>query len=271
MGNYSVNADSLLQHYGTRDATGEHKYGEETGIGLVILYDDFLYSGAFEAASPWVLNSGADTQAIDPAVNAQAGGVVRLTTGNADGTTANDASGMVGFHPWTADMGGLVFECRLKCVTNTDTMSINAGFTDVTGLEEPFSISGTTITSTASDAVCFVYDTAQTTDSWYCCGVAGDTDATGNAIVASTAVNADGTSIAAPSTSWQTLRIEVGQDGSTAKFSIDGVTVGTLTANAVTASTAIYPTIIANATTTTSKSVDVDYVLVAAQSSREPR
>ena len=220
--------------------------------GIYKFRDDFDRQAVLntETDNMWILNSGADAQAVDPAINVAAGGEVRLTTGNADGAVANDGSQIVAAIPVNAALGGLWFETRLHINTAITDISVNAGFTDVTTLEEPFSISGTTITSVASDAACFVYDTAQTTDQWYACGVAGDTDATGNAITG-TAPVAD---------TDQTLRIEIDADGEGARFYLDGVLSGTLTANAVTAATSVYATVIANATTTTSKTVDIDYI-----------
>ena len=250
MGTFSKNADGLVQHYGARDATGEHKLDNEREVSNLCIFDDFLYSGVFEASSPWILHAGTDAQAIDPAIVAGVtNGVVRLTAGNNSGTYAEDASQLVGQTGMYINNGGLFMEAKIKCVTNTDTMSINVGFTDSGAREEPFSVSGTTVTSTATDGVCFTYDTAATTDQWYCLGVDTNTDATGN-----------GLSGVAPSTSYQTLRIEIGADGNTAKFFINGAKVGELTGSVSAASTALFPTITVNSTTTTSKSVDVDYI-----------
>ena len=109
------------------------------------------------------------------------------------------------------------------------------------------------ITSTASDAVCFVYDTGADTDEWFACAVDGDTDDAGNATTG-TAPVAD---------TYQTLRIEVSSDGATIKFYINGSLVKTLSGDAgVSPDVNLYATVIACATTTTSKTVDVDYVYV---------
>ena len=218
------------------------------------LFDDFLYQTITEADTPWILNSGADAQAIDPAISAQEGGVIRITTGDADGTTANDGSQLVAHIPVQADSGGLVFETRLHINTAVTTVSVVAGLTDSTSLEEPFTIAGTTITSTASDAACFVYDTAQTTDQWYACAVDSNTDDTGNAL----------TGVAPVADTYQVLRIEVSSDGATIRFYINGTLTNTLSGAAgVSPDVNLYATVIACATTTTSRTVDVDYIYVA--------
>lgn len=218
------------------------------------IFDDFMYQTITEADTPWIFNKGNDAQATDPTIVADAErGVIRLTTGNNSGTLSDDGSQLVCAVPVQADSGGLVFEARLKINTAVTAVSVNVGLTDSTSLEEPFTISGSTITANADDAACFVYDTAQTTDQWMACSVDSttvdeDSDLTGIAPVADT---------------YQTLRIEIEPDGNTIQFYINGLLVRTLTVAGITPSVNLYATIIANATTTTSKVVDVDYVYVA--------
>lgn len=214
------------------------------------VFDDFLMQTLTEADTPWILNSGSDAQAIDAAVQTAEEGTIRITTGDADGTTANDASQVVGSIPVQADSGGLFMEARLKCVTNVNTMSLCVGFTDVSTLEEPFTNSADTITSNATDAACFLYDTDATTDYWWAVAVDTDVDDTGNAATSSLPV-AD---------TYQTLRIEVSPDGNTIKYFVDGSLVATRNSGGISPSTNLYPTVIACATTTSSKSVDIDYI-----------
>lgn len=214
---------------------------------------DFHEAALVEADSPFILNSGSDDLAIDPAINAQAGGVLRVTAGDGDGTAAVDGSQVVVAMPFTADQGNLSFECRLK-ITDVSECSVFVGFTDVTTLEEPASVSGTTVTTNASDAVGFVYDTAMTTDEWWMVGVAGDTDATGN-----------GTTSTAPTdATYQTLRCDIDSDGEGASFYIDNTLVGSLTASVVTSSTSLYFTVFANGngSNAAAATVDVDYIWI---------
>ena len=215
------------------------------------IFDDFLYQTIAETDTPWILNSGTDTEAIDPAINAQENGVIRLTTGDASGVTAADTSQIVCHIPMQADNGGLVFETRLHINTAITDISVNAGFTDSTGLNEAFTIAAGTYTSVAADAAVFVYDTGSTTDDWHMCAVDGGTDDTGCASSGTAPVH----------DAYQVLRIEVSADGATIRYYIDGVLEGTLTGGAgVSPDVNLYASVAANSTTTTSKTVDIDYI-----------
>lgn len=250
---------SISAGYGIASEGGDFAYPAVPDGAHVVpqnvagIFDDFVYQAIAETDTPWILNSGSDAEAIDPAINAQAGGVLRLTSGNAGTGVAADGAQLACHIPMTAAKGGLVFETRLHINTAVTTVQVVAGFTDVTTLELPAAVgSSDAITTNASDGVFFVYDTDADTDQWFGIGVAGDTDATGSGALG----------IAPTADTWQTLRIEVDADGATARFYIDGSLAGSLTASAVTASTSIYATIVVNATTTTSRTVDVDYIYV---------
>lgn len=223
-----------------------------SAVDEFVLFDDFIQQTLTEADTPWILNSGADAQAIDPAINAQAGGVVRLTTGDADGTTANDGSQIVCHLPVTANLGGVSMEARLHINTAITTVSVCVGFTDSTSLEEPFTNAADVITSTATDAACFLYDTDATTDTWWAVAVDTDVDDTGNA----------STGVAPVADTYQTLRIDIAPDGNTIYYYINNVLVDTRVAGGVSPDVALYATVIACATTTTSKTVDVDYIKI---------
>lgn len=231
---------------------------ELTGIELnqrkrMEIFDDFFYQTLTEANTPWILNSGGDAQAVDPAVDNQENGVIILTSGDADGTVANDGSQMVCSIPVQADSGGLVFEARLHINTAITEISVNAGFTDSTSLEEPFTGASDTLTSVCSDGACFVFDDGNTTKEWFAAAVDGDTDDTGNAATGSAPV-AD---------TYQTLRIEVSANGGIIYFYVDGVVVTTLSGAAgVSPDVNLYATVVICSTTTTSKSVDIDYIYV---------
>jgi len=232
--------------------------GAAMPINSVTLFDDFLSQQVLvEAETPWVLNSGDDAEAVDPVINTtnQQNGTLLMTTGNAGTGTSHDDVGIVGDMPWKANQGSLVFECRLHINSAITDAQVVMGFTDTQGLEIPAAISGTSITTTAEDMVLFAYDTGATTDQWYCLGSAATTDATGNAI----------SGVAPTADTYQVFRIEVDADGAGARFYIDNVLVGTLTANACTATVALYPIVMACATTTTSKTIDVDYIYASAR------
>lgn len=199
--------------------------------------------------------SGSDAEAVQAIAVGQYG-LYQLTSGDAGTGTAADLEAVHLGLEWSADQGDLVFEARLHLDTAITTARVCAGFTDdTTTVENPATISGTTITTTASDALVFCFDTDATTDEWYAVGVAGDTDATGN-LITGTAPVAD---------TYQILRIEVDADGAGAQFYIDGTLVVSLTANAVTAATLLSPFIsVDSADTAASQVVDIDYIYVAA-------
>jgi len=215
----------------------------------IVLFDDFL-GDTLDAR--WSGAAGNDAQAVAPTINAQVGGVVRMTTGDTV-TVSESAISLTHGLNWKASLGGLVFEAKVKPVSSVANVAYFIGLTDVlatTTLEEPITLSGTTFTTNASDAVGFVFDTAATTDVIYGKGVKADTD---SATLTHTAGFVADTSIV--------LRIEVDTSGNASLY-IDGVLLGTIT-DAVTPGTALTPVVEIMARTTTSKSIDVDYIYVS--------
>lgn len=237
---------------------GTHEYPSLGGDGahlisrdVFAIFDDFLQQTLTEADTPWVLNSGSNGTAVDPAINAQEGGVLRLTSGVAGTGVAADGSQVVCSVPMQADSGGLVFETRLHVNTAVTTVQVVAGFTDVTTLELPAAVGAEdAITTNLSDGCVFVYDTDSVADQWFAVGVDSDTDATGNGA----------TGIAPVADVYQTLRIEIDADGAVARFYINGALVKSLTAAAVSPNVNLFATVVVNSTTTTSRTVDVDYI-----------
>lgn len=224
--------------------------GRLSRAGSVELFDDFLGDVLEDA---WSGAKGTDAQAVVPTIVAGAeDGWVRLTSGDTT-VVAESLSSLTHGLNWKAESGQLVFEARVKPVSSVASVAYFVGFTDVLAtstLEEPATISGTTYTTNATDAVGFLYDTAATDDYWKLVGVKNDVDAThvdsGVAPVADTAVK---------------LRIELSTAG-VASFYINDVLKGTLS-EAVTASVALTPIVSVMARTTTSKSIDVDYIHVS--------
>lgn len=218
------------------------------------LIDDFLQQTLTEADEPWILNSGTDPQAIDPAIAAARSGVLLMTTGDDDGTAAVDAVQIVAHIPVQAQWGGLVFEARLHINTAITNVSVNIGFTDITTLEEPFSIGGSdVITDNADDAACFVYDTSADTDQWFMCATDGSTQDTGNAVL----------QVAPTADVYQVFKMTVSADGATIAFYIDGTLLGTLSGAAgVSPDVSLYATVVVCGDSTASKTVDVDYIKV---------
>lgn len=216
----------------------------------VSFFDDFIGSSV---DAKWSVVEGTDSATSAPSILAGGmGGVLRLTTGDAGTGLAADMIQIVHALQWQASNGSLYAEARLRISQITESY-LFFGFTDVVTLEAPVISAGSanTITTNASDAVGFMWDTRMSTDNIWLVGVAGDTDATaqdsGYAFVADT---------------WMTLRVEVSAAG-VATFYRNGVQVGTAMTGAVTAGTDLTPTLNAGKlSTATSITVDADYIAV---------
>lgn len=227
--------------------------GFDPGLATYVrLFDDFQGD---VIADQWSAAQGSDGQgAVAAIVAGEHGGVVRLTSGDAGTGTAADGSVLTHALNWKASAGGLYMRARLRINTSVASVCVNVGFTDVlatTTLEMPITISGTTLTTNASDAAVFVFDTAQTNDYWHTQGVKANSD---------TAIA--NTEVAPVADTYTTLEIFIDTSG-TATFYIDGVLEGQV-ANAVTAATALTPVVAVETRTTAVKVVDVDYIEVCA-------
>ena len=215
-------------------------------FAYVQLFDDFT-GDALNAE--WVPLSGTDAQALDPAIIAASRGILFLQSGDSNTNYAADASQLSGEVIWLPSQT-LVIEARLYALTSVAARSWGFGFTDIKTLEAPFSINGTTITSNASNAVCFVHDTAATAGTvFHCLGVKADTD---------TALTSSGQVVAADTL--YVLRIEIDASGQ-AVFKINGTTVATV-ADACTPGTLLSPIVWSDTNTTASKAVGIDYIYV---------
>ncbi len=198
------------------------------------------------------LANGSAAQAVDATMTAGINGTITLVSGNAGTGVAADGSAIGQALAWEADNGNLVIEARVHVDDVTDTI-INVGFTDVLPggtLELPFELNTATVTSTATNAVAWMFDTGATNDNWHCIGVKADTD--------SNLINAG---VAPVNSTYDVLRIEVDSSGNAECF-LNGVSHGYLGA-AVTATTDLTPIIIVSADTTASRTLTVDYLFVA--------
>ena len=213
----------------------------DTGFRKVVWHEDFLHTGD-ETNDIVVGATGAGTQAF----NAQVNGAYRLTTSAVDDENVAVGGALI----WKANSGGpLIFEARVASVTAITLRAYYVGLTDtlVSSIEMPFELATTTLTSTATDAVGFVYDTDATNDNWHCVGVKADVDGT--------FVNSG----IAPATAgtFQTLRVVVDSDGN-AEFFIDSKWVASMT-NAVTATVALCAALVDEAREAGAKVIDIDY------------
>jgi hypothetical protein len=212
------------------------------------LFDDFK-AGTLDPR--WVTAEGNDDLAALPALVAGAyNGELALVTGDAGDTVAHDASCWAGpALEWECEEGQITLEFRAKLSAIT-TVAFFLGLTDVlpsTTLEMPATLSGTTYTTTATDAVGFLFDTAATTDTIRCVGVKADTDAT----------HVD-SAVEPVAATYATYKIVLSAAG-VAKFYINGTLVGTV-ADAVSVGVDLVPIAIAVPRTTSSRTLTLDWV-----------
>lgn len=216
--------------------------------GWATYFDHFL-GDALDAR--WGLAEGTDSATIDAAiVSGAAGGKLRITSGDAGTGLAADLAQFVGELQYAAARGGIDFEVKLQLSRITNAY-LFVGFTDNKALEAPVisASSADTITTNASDAVGFMFDTNMASDVFHLVGVKTDVDAT-----------RQNSNIAPVAATDVTLRVTGDADGNAA-FYINGVQVGTVMANAFSPSVALAPVIcLGQFTGTTSITSDVDYV-----------
>lgn len=231
---------------------GEHgKQMHSSSPSKVVLFDDFLGDVLADQWNP----VETDVDGAQAVLAGGIGGVLRITSGNDDGNVVvlPDLSGVTSYLNWQAVNGGLELQARIK-MSRITLAYLFVGFTDLITVEAPVYAAGAadTITTDASDAVGFMFDTGMATDTFHLVGVAGNTDATLQTIT--NAPVAD---------DYMTLRIEVTAAG-VATFFINGVQVGTSMTGAVTAATDLTPCIyVSNTDGTAAVNLDVDYAYVA--------
>lgn len=198
---------------------------------------------------------GTDSATSDAAIlSGGLGGVLRLTTGDAGTGIAADMEQITWSLQYQASNGGLSFQTRIKLSAIT-TCYVFVGFTDLAAsLEAPIESanSANTLTSNATDAVGFMFDTRMTDDKWWLVGVKTDVDATHQ-----------NTGFAPVADDYETLRVDVGSDGS-AVFFRNGVQVGTKMVDAIATAPDLTPTICVSKTSVAaSMTAEVDYVHVS--------
>jgi hypothetical protein len=224
----------------------------------VVQFDDF--EGAAVAFSTtiidgWRSRKGSDAEAVDFTVTAGTSGRVIGTIGDTTASMAVSGVQLDSGLSWKANQGDLVFETRLQ-ISHITLISVFFGLTDQVGaLEMPIqsAASANTLTTNATDAVGFMFDTSMTDDQIWLVGVANNVDAThqnsGVAPVAATDI---------------VLRVELSAAG-VATFYINGVAVGTAMTAAVTPTVALTPVLAGfNRDTGTPKTINADYVYVSA-------
>lgn len=232
------------------DEYGQTWIGTGLGKARCELFDDFFGD---VLQDPWRGANG--TAGTAPAVlTSGTNGRCRLAMGNDAGVSmaANGSQLDAGNLNFKAEQGGLVLEASifLDAVTS---VAVFVGFTDqIAALEMPFTLGASdALTSNATDAVGFLFDTAADTDTIWAVGVANDVDAT--------KVNS-GTALAAATKC--VLRLVVRQDGY-AMFYVNNKPVSSSwMSTAVRPSIGLTPVIAGFSRTTTARLLDVDYIRV---------
>lgn len=226
-----------------------------------VMFDDF--NGGAQAFSTtitekWRSRKGSDGACVDWTTGTGAGGFAVGTIGSTTATMAVSGTQLDAGRNWQCDQGDLYFEARVKTDTIA-TISIFIGFTDqVAALEMPIhsAVSANTLTTNATDAVGFMFDTSMTAGTkWWLTGVANDVDAT-----------AQNTTISA-GTAFRTFGISLSALGvATFYFGALGqsIQVGTVMTGAITPSVSLTPVIAGfNRTTSGTPALTVDYVGIA--------
>ena len=226
------------------------RFIEPRAISQVVRYhDDFIGD---VIADEWNVVEGADTSTSNALIVNGIGGQCDLITG--DSATLTYAGNGIqithgAFYNFKAANGGLRFETRIKLDAIT-LVAFFVGFTDLGTFEAPIesAASADTITTNATDAVGFMFDTRMSTDNIWLVGVKNDVDAT-----------KQDSGIAPVAATYITLAVEVDSAGA-ATFYINGVRVGTKMSAAITTTVALTPTIAATSVEAASKTLSVDYI-----------
>jgi hypothetical protein len=204
----------------TLEGTNVANVSGNFNLDKVTYADDF---GGSDINAYWTQS---DDNGGTVAIGGGSGGTVTLTTDAND----DDRAIITGSLNWLPTKNP-VMEARVKVARITDG-SFGVGFTDATTEGDnlqPFSVSGTTVTDTASNGAAIVFDTDATTDYFWVVNTKANTQ--GGNILPSTCVPVADTYI--------NLRVALDSTGA-ATYYIDGVEVG-YKAAATTASTLLCP------------------------------
>lgn len=222
-----------------------HSFGHAPSVNAAAV-DEFLddFNGRALDTTQWGTVDGTDVGAGVSVANGDA--VLTLGT-TSPATLADNGAQLDRALAFRADSGGTFFEVKVR-LSAEGGIAVFCGLTDQVGaLEIPFTLSGTTIVSNATDAVGFLHDSAADTDNWHCLGVKANVD---TALLTSAVTPARGTDYV--------LRVEL-TVGGRARFFIDGAYIGEL-ADAVTATAWLTPVLVAFSRNTTAKTVRAAYL-----------
>lgn len=203
----------------------------------------------------FAVTKGSDGATVNFANVADTSGRATATTGaGAGGTMAVNGVQLHTALNWKANQGNVIFEARVKISAITN-IAVFVGLTDqVAALEMPVNSAGSldTITTTATDACGFMFDTAMTTDDIWLVGVANDVDAA-----------LQDSALAFVADTYRIFRIELTTAG-VATFFIDGAQIGAAMSDATRATIALTPVVAAFTRTAASATISIDYMSMQA-------
>lgn len=213
-------------------------------------FDHFI--GPVLDANHWLVYKGSDGGAAYPVINVQKGGVCRAVAGAGAGASmAVNGSQLNGSLNFEADQGFLEMSGSLKLSAIT-TSCVYIGLTDQSAaLEMPFTLAGGTLTSNATDAAGFLFDTSATLATWKALSVANDVDGT-----------VTDTGVAPATTAFDHFSLDLNAAGD-CNFYLNGKLVATQ-AVAVTPTIPLCIVVAAFRRAASALSVDIDYLQAAA-------
>lgn len=208
------------------------------------LFDTFDAGGSL---THYELFNGSDAQAVDPVISSN---TLSLVSGDAGTGFAADGSQAIGDTGYTLSSGTTIVEARLKLSAITN-VGMFFGLTDQkAALEIPIesAASADTITTNATDAVGFMFDTSMSTDNIWFVGVNNNVDET-----------AQNSATAPVADTYVTLRMSINSSGD-ATFYINGTAIGSVMTTAAQTGVTLYPTLAVSARSTASRTMTVDYL-----------
>ncbi len=214
----------------------------------VTFQDDFI--GTIKTAISSTAGGGTANAAA--AIAAGDGGRVTLKSASDDGNNAANSSVItLDTLDWSADQGGLKMEVRLA-IDDVSEAALFVGFTDAISstVNLPIfkALSSDNIDSDATDACGVAYDIDGTTDEFFQGGVDSDTD-----------TSATHSGSAPSDNTFVTIRVEVSAAGAVEGF-INGVSIGTAVASAITPTVAITPCIVISNRSANQVIATIDYI-----------
>jgi hypothetical protein len=245
-----------------------YHYLRRLAVRDVVTYFDDFNRIAIDSTNQWTVANGGGGSVASFAIQTLANGVIRGTTGTANGVTAS--ASLIGpiIYQAGANPG---MEIRFKTVTISTGIRMEAGFIDAAPASNTASFNsmdgaGVVPTMFAADSVTAAIDTAATANKFNLVTIGSASNQLARRTTGTTGLAAAGT--------YQTIRIQI-TNGDTANGVVNsawatmwhnGVRVATMDSSttagvgAVNASVLLAPWVYFEAINATSKSLDIDYL-----------